>query len=181
MTQYGGGTLRFAGTVNEPATVTIQGQPATVSASGAFAGGASVATGTNLVAIQATDAAGNTATASYQVPVGANAKTFTFDANGNLLADGLRQFEWNGRNHLSAIVDGDRRIESSYNGLQREALWAEKVSGVVESENVTVWCEGDRPVGSLQRDSEGSVAIGRSHQILRSPGIERTTPRWAVG
>ncbi len=51
VTQAPGGVLRFAGTVNEPATV--QGQPATVTAGGQFAAGVPVTGGTNTVPITA--------------------------------------------------------------------------------------------------------------------------------
>ncbi len=81
VTQYGGGTLRFAGQLNEPATVVVAGQPATVSGSGAFERGVQVAGGgTNAITITATDAAGNTATASYQVNINALLRPFTVDA-----------------------------------------------------------------------------------------------------
>jgi YD repeat-containing protein len=51
----------------------------------------------------ATDPSGNQATRQYQVDVAGGAKTFTYDANGNLISDGTRTFEWDARNQLVAV------------------------------------------------------------------------------
>jgi hypothetical protein len=93
VSQQPGGALTFAGTVNEPATMTIAAKPATVTAAGAFRGSANVATGTSTIGISATDTSGNTATKNYQVTQSGAAKTLTYDANGNLTSDGTRTFE----------------------------------------------------------------------------------------
>jgi hypothetical protein len=65
-----GGALLFRGTVSEPATVTIQGKPTEVGATGTpypFAGQAQVPSGPSSVVITATDPSGNVATKSYTV------------------------------------------------------------------------------------------------------------------
>jgi RHS repeat-associated protein len=129
VTQYGGGKLRFAGTVNEPATVTIQGKPATVTPSGAFASDAAVTAGANVVAIEATDAAGNVGMASYQVSVGAISKTFTSDANGNLINDGERVYAWDALNQLVSISNGSWQVGFSYDGQKRRVGVSRSSSG----------------------------------------------------
>lgn len=43
-------------------------------------------------------------------------KTFTYDANGNLTADGSRTLAWNGHNGVKSYEVGTFRIEYSYNG-----------------------------------------------------------------
>ena len=93
-----GGALQFEGAVSEPATVTVAGKPAAVDAANRFRAGVPVSAGTNTVAITATDASGNVATATYEVDVTGTAKAFTYDANGNLTADGTRTFEWDAKN-----------------------------------------------------------------------------------
>src|SRR5207244_1654938 len=60
--QDSGGALVFKGTVGEPATVTVQGKPASVGADNHFQGSAQVTPGTNTVAVVATDPSGNVRT-----------------------------------------------------------------------------------------------------------------------
>lgn len=140
-TQAGGGVLQIVGTVNEPATVTIQGKPAAVSSGNVFTGGVPVVPGTNVFTVRATDASGNAATASYEVDVTDAPTTFTYDANGNLTADGTRTFEWDARNQLVAVTVGTHRSEFVYDGLQRRVRQVEKDNGVTTADTRVLWCE----------------------------------------
>lgn len=135
------GPVVFAGTVNEPAAVTVQGVPAVVGTDNAFRAAAPVAAGTNTVTITATDASGNVATEHYQVPSSGAATTFTYDANGNLASDGPRTFEWDARNQLVAITVGTHRSEFSYDGEQHRVRIIEKENGLTQSDIQVVWCE----------------------------------------
>jgi YD repeat-containing protein len=90
LTHQGGGTIVFKGTVDETATVTVGGKPATVKPDNTWQAPVLLNAGTNRVTITATDPSGNTATAQYDVDVTGTAKTFTYDANGNMTADGTR-------------------------------------------------------------------------------------------
>ncbi len=68
--QSAGGPLQFSGNLNKPGTVTVGGNPATMgTGSTNFTGTASVMTGTNAVAVVATNVNGNAATNNYQVVV----------------------------------------------------------------------------------------------------------------
>ena len=83
-----GGPLRFAGSVNEPATVTVQASPAVVASDNSFSGSAAVGvgSGTTNVAVVATDASNNVRTSTYQVPNASGATTtYTYDDDGNLV------------------------------------------------------------------------------------------------
>ncbi len=118
--QAPGGTLRFAGTLNEAATVTIQGQPATVTSDNKFERGAQVSSGTNQVVVKAKDYAGNERTNTYEVSISGSSKTFTFDASGNVTGDGTRTFEWDAENRLLAVKQGITTLASfSYDGEGR--------------------------------------------------------------
>ncbi len=141
VSQAGGGVLQFAGTISEPATVTIGGQPAAVLGANAFARGVPVVPGTNTVAIAATDPNGNTSTATYEVDVTDAAKTFTYDANGNLTSDGTRTLEWDARNQLVAVTIGTYRSEFVYDGLQRRVRQVEKDNGLTTADTRVLWCE----------------------------------------
>jgi RHS repeat-associated protein len=137
--QTPGGALRFAGSVSEPATVTIQGKSAEVDAANRFMGTASVASGANTVTITAKDGSGNQQTNEYQVNVSGAGTTLTYDANGNLTADGTRTFEWDAENRLLAVTIGTRRSEFSYDGLDRRVRMVEKDSGATIRDAQLIW------------------------------------------
>jgi RHS repeat-associated protein len=127
--QDGGGALAFRGTVTEAATVSVQGKPAMVTADNRFEGRPDVTPGANSVAVVATDASGNTRTNTYQVSVASGAKTFGYDANGNLITNGTKTYEWDAQNQLTRILDGGSEVARfTYDGFGRRA---QKVSGGV--------------------------------------------------
>jgi RHS repeat-associated protein len=130
-----------AGTLNEPATVTIQGLPALVTTGSQFRGTVPVQAGASTVSITATDPNGNSATKQFQVSNTGASKTLTYDANGNITADGTRTFEWDAREQLRAVTDGTNRSEFTYDGLRHRVRMVEKENGVVQSDTRLVWCE----------------------------------------
>jgi RHS repeat-associated protein len=132
-----------AGTLNEPGTVTISGVPAVVDASNNFRGTVPTTTGTNTFTIVARDASGNQTTQTYEVEVAGSTKTFTYDANGNLTADGTRSFEWDARNQLIAVNVGTHRSEFSYDGEKRRVRVVEKENSVVQSDTKVIWCRSE--------------------------------------
>jgi RHS repeat-associated protein len=158
VSQYDGGSLRFAGTVNEPATVTVSGQSTTLSSSGTFAHAVPVISGTNTIAVRATDAAGNTAEASYQVTVGATSSTLTFDANGNLEADGVRVLAWDAKDRLLRITDSQGVYSIEYDGKNRRRRLVRTVNGSIEFDRQLVACGG---AICEERSSDGSAVDRR--------------------
>ena len=139
--QSAGGKMHFRGTVDEAATVTVAGTPATVDAQGNFDGVANVNVGSNTVAVTATDATSNTRTNNYQVNVPSGTGTsLIYDLSGNLTNDGSRTYEWDAANRCIAINQGSHRTEVSYDGHNREASRLEKENGVVVSTQRFVWC-----------------------------------------
>jgi RHS repeat-associated protein len=108
--QQPGGALLFAGTLSEPAAVTIAGKPAAVSADNRFRGTAQVGSGTSTVTVTATDPSGNVATKNYQVSTSGATASFTYDANGSLTAQGTKAYEWDGANRLVRVLDGGSEI-----------------------------------------------------------------------
>jgi RHS repeat-associated protein len=156
-----GGALRVSGTVSEPATVDIQGKPATVTPDNRFDGSVPTTAGTNVFTVTATDPSGNSHAQAYQVDVTASNQTFTYDANGNLTSDGTRTFEWDGSNQLLAVTAGTHRSEYAYDGQQRRVHVAEKVSGVLQSEAYLVWC-GTRICE--ERASDGTTVVRRAFE-----------------
>ncbi len=143
MNQTFGGNMHFRGTVNEPASVTVDGKVASVDGAGDFDGTANVSVGTNTVAITATDINGNRRTNNYQVsvPGGVNA-SFVYDLNGNLTSDGSKTYEWDAANRLVAInyTGSANRTEFSYDGLSRCSQVVEKNASTITSTKKLIWC-----------------------------------------
>ncbi|MGH8545786.1 MAG: RHS repeat domain-containing protein [Gammaproteobacteria bacterium] len=138
--QAPGGTMRFAGTLSEAATVTVQSLPATVTAENKFERGAQVSSGTSQVIVKAKDYAGNERTNTYEVSVSGSSKTITFDANGNVTSDGTRTFTWDAENRLLSADVGNRRSEFYYDGQGRRVRIVEKESGLLLTEQRFLWC-----------------------------------------
>lgn len=125
-TRQPGGALLFRGTVDEPATVTVQGKPAEVSPTGTpypFTGQAQVPPGTSSVVVTATDPRGNVSTKSYQVKESGSTTSYTYDLNGNLTSDGTKTYEWDAENRLTAVKQGTTALASfTYDGLGQRRL-----------------------------------------------------------
>jgi RHS repeat-associated protein len=156
--QQPGGALRFGGTVNEPATVTVQGKPAQVTADNRFTGSASLPSGTSSVEVRATDPSGNVRTNTYQVSLTGASKSFSYDANGNLISDGSRSFEWDAEDRLLAVTLGTHRSEFAYDGRGRRVRIIEKEGGQVTDDRWLLWC--DERICE-ERDSGGGVVRKR--------------------
>jgi len=155
--QTSGGKMHFRGTVNEPATVTVAGNAATVDAAGNFDGVANVNIGTNTVAVVAADASGNTRTNNYQVNVPTGASTvLLYDLNGNLINDGSKSYEWDAANRLVAIsyAGTNDRTEFKYDGLNRRVQIVEKTGTTINSTKNLVWIANDI---AEERDASNSV------------------------
>jgi len=153
--QTPGGTMRFAGTLNEAATVTIQGLPATVTSDNKFERDTQVNSGTNQVVVKAKDYAGNERTNTYEVSVSGSSKTFTYDANGNMTGDGTRTFEWDAENRLVRVcstdcVSGTEIARFVYDG---EGKRKEKTAGGVTRTYVYV----GEDIGEERTNTGGSI------------------------
>jgi RHS repeat-associated protein len=130
-----GGMLRIGGTTNEAANLTVGGQPARILPGNQFEGDVPVASGTTSVPVVATDGSGNSRTYTYNVSVAGSTKTLTYDANGNLLFDGTRTYEWDSLNRLTRVSEGgnelvryaynsrNRQIEKTLAGVTHRYIW----------------------------------------------------------
>lgn len=152
-----GGPLQFVGTVNEPASVTIAGQPAVVDPTNTFRGPAPTINGTTTVSITATDPSGNVASRQYEVDVTGAPKTFTYDANGNMTSDGTRTFEWDARNRLSAVHSAGTSTAYLYSGLQLLVRVTHTAGGTVVSDELSLNCGESAPC-EIRAASTGAVA-----------------------
>jgi len=169
VSQQATGGMLFAGVLSEPATATVAGKPVTLNPDNSFSATVAVANGTNTIPIVATDPSGNARTNQYQLTSSGPTTTLTYDANGNLVGDGTRTFEWDARDQLTAISFGAHRSEFTYDGEQRRVRVVEKENGVIGSDHRYLWCgltlcqeldnSGQTPTLSFFREgySEGVV------------------------
>lgn len=127
LTQTGGdGQTVVEGTVNEFSTVTVDGQAAEMQADPVagnyrFKKAVAVTTGSNTVAISATDTdtPPGVTTENWQFTVPGVARSFTYDANGNTLTDGVRTMTWDAKNRLKTVTVGADTWKWDYDYLDR--------------------------------------------------------------
>ena len=142
-TQSGGGKLRVAGHLNEPAKVTVNGTKATVNAANQYEAFVDVTPGANTLAVTATDYAPtpNARTTSWSVNVtGGTPATFAYDLNGNMTSDGTRTFAWDSENRLKSVTIGASVWSWDYDGMNRRIR--ERLNGTIQRQ--WVWCGTER-------------------------------------
>jgi RHS repeat-associated protein len=140
VSQGGSGRLRVGGTVDEPATLNVQGVPATVSAGGEFKADIPVSNGTNVVTISAVDNSGNAAMRQYEVDSAATGSEPTSDQNGNVTAFGGRTFTWNAANEMIRVTDSTETVDITYDGMRRESRRIRRQGQTVLSDITLIWC-----------------------------------------
>ncbi len=161
----GTGPLRFAGTLDNPGTVTINGEPAEMRNLTSFEAYLELPPGTHQVEIEARDFSDNSIIKTYQVTVAATASTdFGYDANGNTTsrttATGNTGYEWDALDRLIAIDhENDTRSEFQYDGLSRRVRILEKdASQAITSDKCFVW---DGLEIAEERAADGQTVLKR--------------------
>jgi RHS repeat-associated protein len=142
------GNMQFTGTLSKPATVTVNGNSASVDVNNNFSGSAAVTPGTNSVQIIAKDYSNNYTTNNYLVVQPTNAtNSVSYDSLGNMTNNGLGQtYQWDAKNELvgitysgSAIVSGITQTTFTYDGRGRRVSIVESSSGTVVSTKQHLW------------------------------------------
>jgi RHS repeat-associated protein len=152
VSETAGGLMTFAGTVSEPATVTIGGNAATVDSSNNWLGSAPVTVGSDLIPLTASDSLGNSISKNINVTVsGAPNRTLTYDLNGNLTNNGAgHTYLWDAENRLIEIVQPSGTTGFVYDGAGHKVR--ETLNGIVIRQ--WVWCG---PELCEERDGSGNV------------------------
>lgn len=151
LTERDHGRTAFAGVVDEPATVTVNGKPAKVRSTdgGApfrFEAPVDLDAGANTVTVQATDGENNTATKTYAVTTTGNAKKFEYDANGNLRYEKqpngtvIREYRWDQQNRLVRVLEGTHESIYEYDGESKRVRIKELTSSVETKNETFLWC-----------------------------------------
>ncbi|MBK6686394.1 MAG: RHS repeat protein [Deltaproteobacteria bacterium] len=167
--ERGYGKTKFTGTLNEPATVTVNGQPAVVkSADGGvpytFEADVDLASGGNTVTVVATDGNGNVRTNQYSVPTTGVVQNFEYDLNGNTrfekTAAGVvvREFQWDQENRMVKIIAGTKESQFTYDGESKRVRIGELDGGAETSNQTFVWSG----ISLLQTRSSLGSAVLRS-------------------
>jgi YD repeat-containing protein len=177
-----GGALVFRGSTNEPAAVTVAGQPAQAAADNSFTSPAAVGAGLTDVAVTATDPSGNARTNTDRVSASGAATTYTYDPNGNLASkvEGTDSwvYTWNAENQLTKVEkNGVEQARFAYDPMGRRV---EKVAGGVttayayEGSNVLRETRGGttiRYVHGRLVDEPLAVEDGASVTYLHADGL----------
>ncbi len=157
--------LTFAGSISKQATVIIAGNAATFNHfTSNFVGYASLANGTNIVPVEATDYNNVSTTNQYQVVVTNNgvAETLTYDLDGNVTnvvsATSTNSYLWNAANRLVSITSPTNQSLFSYDGHGRRVQIVETTNGVPYVTNKFIW---DGVMLAEQRDVTGVTVTKR--------------------
>ena len=142
-------SVKFAGTTNEPSSVTVGGLNAGTNTQN-WSAEVLLGAGAQSVEIRATEttsiAPGTVAQTTVrraQLTLTASpARSLSYDLNGSTMADGLRTYEWDAANRLRAIVTAGtpvKRTEFTYDGGNRWVKLVEKESGAVVVSREVIW------------------------------------------
>ncbi|MBP6350409.1 MAG: LysM peptidoglycan-binding domain-containing protein [Candidatus Obscuribacter sp.] len=101
-----GGATKWQGATNKALnSATVNSNAVTLNSTQSFAGNATLANGVNSIAVSGTDGASSTSTNSYQISAnGSVSANATFDANGNILSDGVAVYLWDAENRLIKVT-----------------------------------------------------------------------------
>ncbi len=144
-------TLIVRGNTDQPAAVKVK--PGTSStwknakmlSGNRFESDIDLATGPNEIDIQAKDGSNNTSNYSYALNLAAaSAATPSHDADGNLLGDGVRSYEWDSQSRLTKVTWGagsNKTTQYKYNPLGQRSERIEK-TGTTETSHYYYLYEG---------------------------------------
>jgi RHS repeat-associated protein len=154
----GRGTLKVRGTLNEPGTAKVNGNPARMLAGNVFEATIQATTGTNTFAVEATDQGNNVTTKNYQVNVSATGATYTYDLDGNLTQQiegpDTWTYEWNAENELKRVLKNS--VEQARFAYDSKGRRVEKVAGGV----TTKWTYDDE---QILREVRGATTLKYVH------------------
>jgi len=159
-----GGLMRFAGDTSKETLVTVDGMPVEQLPGNRFEAWVDVDAGDNDIEIVARDEEFNQRTETYRVNVPAStAQEFTYDEDGNLLSDGVREFTWDAKNQLTRIkYNGTTWTDFTYDGQGRRIIVKETDSSGTTTKHYW-WLEGTQPFAECTVDGGGNATIARRY------------------
>ena len=142
----GGGETLVRGTLDEPGSASVGKAgtplvPARMTAGNTFEKELNLTTGQNDIAVRAEDASGNISNYSFRtdiVPV--TQRNFSYDADGNLLSDGIRSYEWDCLNRLTKVIwNSTKYTRFFYNALGQRVVIGEVEGGAYTDLKFLAW------------------------------------------
>jgi RHS repeat-associated protein len=169
----GGGLVRVEGHTSEASTVTVDGHPARLLPGNVFQADVPRAAGQTTFVIEARDASGNVRTSTYQVEVGTDGTTYSYDANGSVTSmvdsGGTTTYVWNGARQLTRVLrDGAEIASFAYDPLGRRVR---KVMGGV---TYSYTYDGEDILRETRSD-------GTSFTYIHGPGVDEPLARRTAG
>ncbi len=169
----GGGHLRVRGTLDEPGTALVDGQPARMLAGNTFEATIDAVPGPNTFTVEATDPSGNVTTQSYVVDVTGTGATFAYDANGNLVekteGTDVWTYTWDAENRL--VLAERNALEVARFGYDPLGRRIEKTAGGVTH---TYTYDGEDIL-------EERLSSGPVYRYVQGPGIDQPLARVLSG
>ena len=173
------------GQTNEPATVKVKSSIASVWTDARLLDGnrfesdQDLAVGPNQLNIRAKDGSGNASNYTYSLALAAaTAATPNYDADGNLLTDGIRTYDWDMLSRLVKITWGagsNKTTEYRYNALSQRSEQIEK-TGTTETAHYYYLYEGSK---LLCRYNGGTTAANIDRQYLSQGEQRKSGSLWA--
>ena len=168
LTTTGGGALRVKGSLDEPGTAKVNGDPARILSGNVFEATIQATTGTNTFSVEATDLSGNSTTTDYQVDVTATGASYDYDANGNLVekteGSDTWTYEWNAENQLKRVTrNGSEVARFSYDPLGR------RVEKIADGITTSYTYDGE----DVLREVSGAT----SFKYVHGPGVDEPLAR----
>ncbi len=166
------------GQTSEPATVNVKPsitsvwKDARMLEGNRFESDQDLATGANQLNIESKDGSNNVSNYTYNLTLtAATAATPSYDADGNLLSDGVRSYEWDRLSRLVKITWGGSPVKSTeyrYNALGQRSEQIEK-SGTTETARFYYLYEGK----DLLCRYTGGTAVADINRRYFSQGEQR--------
>ncbi|HEX6738718.1 MAG TPA: RHS repeat-associated core domain-containing protein, partial [Vicinamibacteria bacterium] len=165
------GGLQVAGFTDEAAAVAVQGMPAAPGPGNQFSGPAAVGPGGGNFTVTARDGSGNVRTNDYKVtvPPGGVSRSYTHDANGNLVrkveGSDVWVYEWYADDRLAAVTkNGMEQARFIYDGLGRRR------SKAAQGVTTTYTYDGE----DILRET---LSSGATYWYVHGPGIDEPLAR----
>jgi RHS repeat-associated protein len=161
--------MHVSGVLDEPGTVTVNGEPAKMLPGNAFESVITTVEGVNGITVEAQDLQGNLRTNEYEVNVVGRSASYTYDPNGNLVSkteDGQTwTYEWNAENQLVAVErDGTEIARFAYDPLGRRV---EKVAAGITTQYTY---DGEDVLRTIDSD-------GTTYTYVQGTGIDEPLAR----
>jgi len=177
-------TVRLRGETNEPATVKVK--PASsgtwkdsrMLSENRFEADLGLSTGANQINVQAKDGSNNIANYTYGLNLAAAPSASpTFDADGNMLTDGIRSYEWDSQSRLVKVSWGSGSNQSTeflYNSLGQRSEQIEK-TGTAETSHHYLVYDG---IQRIARFNGGTATANLDQQYFSQGERRKVSGAW---